>query len=156
MNICMYFFFFFQAEDGIRDLTVTGVQTCALPICPRRAPHGNGHPRDQHRDRYGDGHSGSDRARDPRGRARGRESRRRPSCRRDQGCDREDLARMKSIRDFDVLPENPADVNKTNLQAAIDWASPRGAALYVEPDAEPYRLAGGVLLKMNTSIIGAR
>src|SRR2546430_13595391 len=25
------FFFFFQAEDGIRDLTVTGVQTCALP-----------------------------------------------------------------------------------------------------------------------------
>src|SRR2546430_4314454 len=28
-----YFFFFFQAEDGIRDLTVTGVQTCALPIC---------------------------------------------------------------------------------------------------------------------------
>src|SRR2546430_11454381 len=26
------YFFFFQAEDGIRDLTVTGVQTCALPI----------------------------------------------------------------------------------------------------------------------------
>src|SRR2546430_13049274 len=30
MSICV---FFFQAEDGIRDLTVTGVQTCALPIC---------------------------------------------------------------------------------------------------------------------------
>src|SRR5688572_31227305 len=29
-------FFFFQAEDGIRDLTVTGVQTCALPICTAR------------------------------------------------------------------------------------------------------------------------
>src|SRR2546430_16349450 len=28
-------FFFFQAEDGIRDLTVTGVQTCALPISTR-------------------------------------------------------------------------------------------------------------------------
>src|SRR6266566_597297 len=28
------FFFFFQAEDGIRDYKVTGVQTCALPICP--------------------------------------------------------------------------------------------------------------------------
>src|SRR5256886_7328078 len=28
MSVC----FFFQAEDGIRDLTVTGVQTCALPI----------------------------------------------------------------------------------------------------------------------------
>src|SRR5215217_2373502 len=27
------FFFFFQAEDGIRDIGVTGVQTCALPIC---------------------------------------------------------------------------------------------------------------------------
>src|SRR5699024_12014622 len=27
------FFFFFQAEDGIRDRNVTGVQTCALPIC---------------------------------------------------------------------------------------------------------------------------
>src|SRR2546430_8586284 len=29
---CSFVFFFFQAEDGIRDLTVTGVQTCALPI----------------------------------------------------------------------------------------------------------------------------
>src|SRR6266436_8764530 len=28
-------FFFFQAEDGIRDVAVTGVQTCALPICRR-------------------------------------------------------------------------------------------------------------------------
>src|SRR5216684_8041857 len=28
----MYSFFFFQAEDGIRDVAVTGVQTCALPI----------------------------------------------------------------------------------------------------------------------------
>src|SRR2546430_4512499 len=28
----LFFCFFFQAEDGIRDLTVTGVQTCALPI----------------------------------------------------------------------------------------------------------------------------
>src|SRR2546421_4260374 len=28
----VFFFFFFQAEDGIRDLIVTGVQTCALPI----------------------------------------------------------------------------------------------------------------------------
>src|SRR5256885_13252623 len=29
---CCHFFFFFQAEDGIRDYKVTGVQTCALPI----------------------------------------------------------------------------------------------------------------------------
>src|SRR2546430_2915005 len=47
----LLFFFFFQAEDGIRDLTVTGVQTCALPIfaagCPglrvRRSPPGRAH-----------------------------------------------------------------------------------------------------------------
>src|SRR2546430_5080866 len=32
-ELSVVFFFFFQAEDGIRDLTVTGVQTCALPIC---------------------------------------------------------------------------------------------------------------------------
>src|SRR3989441_11039840 len=32
------FFFFFQAEDGIRDKLVTGVQTCALPISARSAP----------------------------------------------------------------------------------------------------------------------
>src|SRR2546430_9948128 len=37
-------FFFFQAEDGIRDLTVTGVQTCALPISGFETPsaHGRG------------------------------------------------------------------------------------------------------------------
>src|SRR5437879_10544662 len=29
------YFFFFQAEDGIRDTSVTGVQTCALPICAK-------------------------------------------------------------------------------------------------------------------------
>src|SRR6266545_7466605 len=34
----MVFFFFFQAEDGIRDKLVTGVQTCALPICRAGRP----------------------------------------------------------------------------------------------------------------------
>src|SRR2546426_5277166 len=48
-NLCVYisflltlpyiiFFFFFQAEDGIRDYKVTGVQTCALPISPPPPP----------------------------------------------------------------------------------------------------------------------
>src|SRR5216684_5743993 len=32
MQTYYLFFFFFQAEDGIRDVAVTGVQTCALPI----------------------------------------------------------------------------------------------------------------------------
>src|SRR5256886_11210626 len=42
MNIAVHarVFFFFQAEDGIRDLTVTGVQTCALPIFPEGARDG--------------------------------------------------------------------------------------------------------------------
>src|SRR2546426_2462976 len=31
----LFLFFFFQAEDGIRDYKVTGVQTCALPISER-------------------------------------------------------------------------------------------------------------------------
>src|SRR5699024_12816031 len=38
-NMCS---FFFQAEDGIRDRNVTGVQTCALPIYPRPAPRFDG------------------------------------------------------------------------------------------------------------------
>src|SRR6267143_3915335 len=37
-GVC-FFCFFFQAEDGIRDGTVTGVQTCALPISELRAQH---------------------------------------------------------------------------------------------------------------------
>src|SRR5699024_11968783 len=36
------FSFFFQAEDGIRDRNVTGVQTCALPISPPRRSPGRG------------------------------------------------------------------------------------------------------------------
>src|SRR5207248_8174805 len=38
--LLVVFVFFFQAEDGIRDRTVTGVQTCALPICRRIARAG--------------------------------------------------------------------------------------------------------------------
>src|SRR5256886_15507858 len=34
----MFIFFFFQAEEGIRVWTVTGVQTCALPICSAGMP----------------------------------------------------------------------------------------------------------------------
>ena len=40
LSFVVYVFFFFQAEDGIRDDLVTGVQTCALPIwaLPHREP----------------------------------------------------------------------------------------------------------------------
>src|SRR5699024_12031264 len=40
-KMCLCFFFFFQAEDGIRDRNVTGVQTCALPICTQCAQRRN-------------------------------------------------------------------------------------------------------------------
>src|SRR2546425_10262959 len=40
LYVCVCVFFFFQAEDGIRDKLVTGVQTCALPIWGPRAAHG--------------------------------------------------------------------------------------------------------------------
>src|SRR5438874_3041333 len=49
----VYFFFFFQAEDGIRDLYVTGVQTCALPISERAARQPGEHQREE---RAGGGH----------------------------------------------------------------------------------------------------
>src|SRR6266496_1358303 len=42
IKVVLYFFFFFQAEDGIRDLYVTGVQTCALPIFARERLHKHG------------------------------------------------------------------------------------------------------------------
>src|SRR5687768_17761251 len=44
--------FFFQAEDGIRDVAVTGVQTCALPILPKQRPSvWNARPRNRKEDR---------------------------------------------------------------------------------------------------------
>src|SRR5256886_3341514 len=63
------FFFFFQAEDGIRDLTVTGVQTCALPISGRTGRGGlprRGDARARPRRKL----SGSNRARGDQPRAR--------------------------------------------------------------------------------------
>src|SRR2546425_7149448 len=46
----MFFFFFFKAEDGIRDKLVTGVQTCALPICTGdRRSHGGSRAADRRR-----------------------------------------------------------------------------------------------------------
>src|SRR2546422_690600 len=60
------FFFFFQAEDGIRDVAVTGVQTCALPISQRGGParadrrrntgKQNNVPEREHREREQVGH----------------------------------------------------------------------------------------------------
>src|SRR2546430_12554613 len=72
------FSFFFQAEDGIRDLTVTGVQTCALPIFaraglrerPRRTP-GDAEGYDGAFERDGNGDGPADRFVDDRDGERG-------------------------------------------------------------------------------------
>ena len=60
----------------------------------------------------------------------------------------------KSIRDFNVLPTNTPEVNKQNLQKAIDLAAQSGAALFVDPSETPYPVNGGIILKKNVSLIG--
>ncbi|MCC7337056.1 MAG: hypothetical protein IT422_18345 [Pirellulaceae bacterium] len=60
----------------------------------------------------------------------------------------------KSISEFGVQPGGEAIANRDRLQAAIDWAAPRGAALSVPPSSEPYRVAGGLVLRRNVSLIG--
>ncbi len=61
---------------------------------------------------------------------------------------------MKSIREFGILPGKTPEENAESLQKAIDWAAPRGAALFVEPSDEPYQVGGGVILRANVSLIG--
>jgi hypothetical protein len=61
----------------------------------------------------------------------------------------------RSVSEFGVSPTNSAAVNSAALQKAIDWASPRGAALFLEASEEPYPVQSGLVLKMNVSIIGA-
>ena len=60
----------------------------------------------------------------------------------------------RSIREFGVSPTHTAAENKAALQKAIDWAAVRGAALFVEPTEEPYPVAGGLILRMNASLVG--
>lgn len=60
----------------------------------------------------------------------------------------------KSILDFGVAATNTSAANKAALQRAIDWAAPRGAALFVDPSDEPYPVDGGLILKMNVSLVG--
>ncbi|HRU25240.1 MAG TPA: hypothetical protein P5569_14935, partial [Candidatus Latescibacteria bacterium] len=60
----------------------------------------------------------------------------------------------RPLSDFGVTPGGDPVKNAARLQEGIDWASPRGGALYVEPTDEPYRIAGGVILRQNVSLIG--
>jgi hypothetical protein len=61
---------------------------------------------------------------------------------------------LKNLKDFGLSPTNPPAANKAALQQAIDWAAPRGAALFLEPSEEPYPTEGGVVLRMNVSLVG--
>lgn len=60
----------------------------------------------------------------------------------------------RNLSEFGFSATNTAAANKVALQQAIDWASPRGAALQLEPSDEPYPVDAGIVLKMNVSIIG--
>ncbi len=59
-----------------------------------------------------------------------------------------------SVQAFEVLPTNSPAENKVRLQNAIDWASDRGAALWVEPVEGGYPIQSGIVLKKNVSLIG--
>jgi hypothetical protein len=61
---------------------------------------------------------------------------------------------LRNLRDFGFNATNSAAGNKAAMQTAIDWASQRGAALFVEPSDEPYPVAGGVVLRQNVSLVG--
>ena len=65
-----------------------------------------------------------------------------------------DKALAYSVQAFDVLPTNSAAENKVRLQNAIDWASSRGAALWVEPVEGGYPVQSGIVLKKNVSLLG--
>src|SRR5687768_17707616 len=63
MSLNQFNYFFFQAEDGIRDVAVTGVQTCALPILKDLPRHPARHP--ELADVEERAHHGADQVADP-------------------------------------------------------------------------------------------
>lgn len=63
---------------------------------------------------------------------------------------------LVSIQDFGVSADNTADENKKCLQDAINWASDKGAALYVTPVKGGYDVASGLILKKNVTLVGAQ
>jgi hypothetical protein len=66
-----------------------------------------------------------------------------------------ELINGESIQKLGVKPSNSPEVNKMNLQKAIDKMTFCGGTLYVDPSEIPYRIAGGITLRKNVSLIGA-
>lgn len=60
-----------------------------------------------------------------------------------------------SVQSVGVLPQNSAEKNRQNLQAAIDKMSPLGGVLYVEPAQGGYPMQGGIILRRNVTLLGA-
>ncbi|MEK6700638.1 MAG: hypothetical protein AABZ53_00085 [Planctomycetota bacterium] len=65
-----------------------------------------------------------------------------------------DESGSRSVREFGVRTENTPEANRAALQKAIDWASSCGGEVRVEPSAEPYRVASGLVLRQNASLVG--
>ncbi len=61
----------------------------------------------------------------------------------------------QSIQKFGVKSSNTPELNRINLQKAIDSMTYCGGVLYVDPSDEPYHIAGGIVLKKNVSLTGA-
>ncbi|TSA38242.1 MAG: hypothetical protein D4R64_03655 [Porphyromonadaceae bacterium] len=61
----------------------------------------------------------------------------------------------ESIQKFGVNPSNSPEVNKLNLQKAIDSMTFSGGSLFVDPSDAPYHIAGGIVLRKNVSLVGA-
>jgi len=58
------------------------------------------------------------------------------------------------LSQFGFGAQRTAAENARALQEAIDWASPRGAALLLEPSEQPYPVDGGIVLRRNVSLLG--
>lgn len=61
----------------------------------------------------------------------------------------------ESILKLGVKPTNSPEVNKINLQKAIDKMTIYGGTIYVDPSEKPYPVSGGIILRKNVSLIGA-
>jgi len=60
----------------------------------------------------------------------------------------------QSILSFGISPTNSPEVNKNNLQKAIDGLSAKGGVIYIDPTETPYPISGGIILKKNVSLVG--
>lgn len=61
---------------------------------------------------------------------------------------------IRTASSFGMRPGRSPGENRKSLQAAIDWAAVRGAAVFIEPTDDPCAVESGILLRQNASLIG--